>query len=282
MKVFFVVPAYNEADNIPDLLADLVPRARALDARVIVVDDGSRDGTAEEVARSRAGYPITIVRHVHNMGLGRSMDTGLRVALGEASENDAIVTLEADNTSDLDILPQMLSGIEGGNDIVVSSVYAPGGRLVGVGRLRLLLSRALSELFRLVGQVREVHTLSSVFRVYRAGPVRRAVQTYGYLLIREPGYAASLEILLKLRGAGATVTEVATVNDWTKRHGTSKMQIRPALLAYFRLTAAHLAGVIQPPPGSPMAEDEDGLMGATIEELEQGSAPDEVIEGGTR
>ena len=93
-----------------------------------------------------------------------------------------------------------------------------------------------------------------MFRVYRAGTLRKAADTYGYLLVREPGFAANVELLLKLWNAGATVCEVPTVNDWTHRRGHSKMRLRPTAQAYFRVMAAHLVGRIQPPPQSPLAD----------------------------
>jgi dolichol-phosphate mannosyltransferase len=258
----FVIPAYNERENIPRLLADLAPRARALGARVIFVDDGSTDGTAEAIAAHREDLHLAVVRHRVNRGLGTAINTGLRAALGEAQDDDAIVTIESDNTSDLDDLPVMLARFEEGYDIVLASVYAPGGRILGVAPWRLLASKAVSNTFRQLGGLRDVHTLSSLYRVYRAGTLRRAAETYGYLLVREPGFAANVELLLKLYNAGATVAEVATTNDWTRRAGTSKMNLKPTVLAYGRLAAAHLVGRIQPPPISPLAHEDAALVEA--------------------
>jgi dolichol-phosphate mannosyltransferase len=166
------------------------------------------------------------------------------------------VTLEADNTSDLDDLPAMLARFEEGYDIVLASVYAPGGRIVGAARPRLVASKAVSNAFRVLGGVREIRTLSSLYRIYRAGTLRRAAETYGYLLVREPGFAANVELLLKLYNAGARVIEVPTVNDWNRRAGVSKMNLKPTVLAYGRLMAAQIVGRIQPPPISPLAEEE--------------------------
>jgi hypothetical protein len=73
--------------------------------------------------------------------------------------------------------------------------------------------------------------------------------------VREPGFAANVELLLKLYNAGAKVEEVATVNDWSRRLGVSKMNLKPTVIAYGRLVAAHLVGRIQPPPLSPLAGD---------------------------
>jgi dolichol-phosphate mannosyltransferase len=252
----FVIPAFNERENIPNLLADLGPRAAELGARIIFVDDGSTDGTAEAIEDHRDGLHLAIVRHKVNRGLGTAINSGLRAALGEAQDDDAIVTLEADNTSDLDDLPTMLERFDEGNDVVLASVYAPGGRIIGVAPWRLTASKSVSNVFRYAGGLKDVHTLSSLYRVYRAGTLRRAADTYGYLLVREPGFAANVELLLKLYNAGASVAEVPTVNDWSRRLGTSKMNLRPTVMAYGRLMAAHLVGRIQPPPISPLSREE--------------------------
>jgi dolichol-phosphate mannosyltransferase len=250
----FVIPAYNEAENIPRLLADLAPVARNLGARVIFVDDGSTDGTAEVIRAHARDLHFAIVTHTVNRGLGTAINTGIRAALGESSDDDAIVTLEADTTSDLDDLPKMMEKFDAGADIVLASVYAPGGEIIGVAGWRLAASKSVSNTFRYLGGLRQIHTLSSLYRVYRAGTLRRAADTYGYLLVREPGFAANVELLLKLYNAGATVTEVPTINDWRTRKGVSKMQLKPTVIAYGRLMAAHLVGRIQPPPVSPLAE----------------------------
>jgi dolichol-phosphate mannosyltransferase len=250
----FVIPAYNEAENVPRLLADLAPVARNLGARVIFVDDGSSDGTAEVIREHARDLHFAIVTHTVNRGLGTAINTGIRAALGESSDDDAIVTLEADTTSDLSDLPEMMEKFDQGADVVLASVYAPGGEIIGVAGWRLAASKSVSNTFRYLGGLRQIHTLSSLYRVYRAGTLRRAADTYGYLLVREPGFAANVELLLKLYNAGATVTEVPTVNDWRTRKGVSKMQLRPTVIAYGRLMAAHLVGRIQPPPVSPLAE----------------------------
>jgi dolichol-phosphate mannosyltransferase len=249
----FVIPAYNESENIANLMADLGPRARELGARIIFVDDGSTDGTAEAIEAHRDGLHLAVVRHSVNRGLGTAINSGLRAALGESQDGDAIVTIEADNTSDLDDLPKMLERFHAGADVVLASVYAPGGRIVGVAPWRLAASKAVSNSFRVAGGLKEIHTLSSLYRVYRAGTLRRAADTYGWLLVREPGFAANVELLLKLYNAGAKVDEVPTVNDWGRRQGVSKMNLKPTVMAYGRLMAAHLVGRIQPPPLSPLS-----------------------------
>jgi dolichol-phosphate mannosyltransferase len=275
----FVIPAYNEEANIANLFADLAPRAKALGARVIIVEDGSTDRTIEEIEAHRGDMDLRVVRHPRNLGLGTAINTGLRAALQEAGDDEPIVTFEADCTSDLDDLPRMLDLFEQGFDIVLASVYAPGGKIVGVEGWRLWASKSVSGAFRVAGGLRDIHTLSSLYRVYRAGTLRRAADTYGYLLVREPGFAANVELLLKLHNAGATIAEVPTVNDWGKREGVSKMQLGPTVRAYGRLMAAHLVGRIQPPPISPLSGDspiEEALRGGASPAAADATASDDT------
>ena len=144
----FVVPVYNEEQNVARLLADLRPRAAELGARVVIVDDGSTDRTAALIEEHRGDLHLAVVRHKVNRGLGTALNSGIRAALGEASDDDAIVTIEGDNTSDLDDLPEMLRRFEAGADIVLASVYAPGGQIIGVAGWRLAASKAVSKTFR--------------------------------------------------------------------------------------------------------------------------------------
>jgi dolichol-phosphate mannosyltransferase len=240
----FVIPAYDEADNVPRLMGGLEPCARRLGAEVIVVDDGSTDDTVAAIEAHARDLRLVVVRHERNRGLGAALDTGLRAALAASAGEDAIVTLEADGTSDLADLPRMLERLDAGRDVVLASVHAHGGGLVGVDTWRLWASRAVSGTFRVLGGLREVHTLSSVYRVYRARALGHAAEVYGDRLVRERGFAASVELLLKLHRSGASIAEVPTVNDWTQRRGESKAPLLPTVLAYSRLMATALAGRI--------------------------------------
>ena len=251
--IWFVIPAYNEVENIPLLFERLGPVALELNATVVIVDDGSSDGTADVVRGQSGEFPCELVRNPVNGGVGVALNSGIRHVLAQADDDDVIVTLESDNTSDLDDLPRMLSKLDAGYDVVLASVYARGGRIIGVSRLRLIASRAVSDSFRMIGGLREIKTLSSLYRVYRADVLRSAAETYGWLLVREPGFAASVELLLKLYHAGARIAEVPTTNDWRRRRGSSKLRLLPTVIAYFRVAVAHLAGRIQPPPMSPLS-----------------------------
>ena len=252
----FVIPAYNERENIPKLLADLAPVARELGARVIFVDDGSTDGTGRgdrEHARDSCTSRSSATQV--NRGLGTAINSGLRAALGESRTT----TRSSRSRPTTPLTSRTCRGCSSGSSREPTSCSPPSTRPAGGSSAsrawRLAASKAVSNTFRYIGGLREIHTLSSLYRVYRAGTLRRAAETYGYLLVREPGFAANVELLLKLYNAGASVAEVPTVNDWSTPPGHLEDELRPTVLAYGRLMAAHLVGRIQPPPISPLGSE---------------------------
>jgi dolichol-phosphate mannosyltransferase len=240
--IYIVIPAYDEAPNMQRLFDGLRPVARALGARVVLVDDGSTDATADLARNAGADLDLRIVQHEVNRGLGAALDTGLRTALEEASDDDFVVTAEGDGTSDLGDLRDMLAKAEE-YDVVLASVHAPGGRLIGVARWRVLASKAASWVVRHAARLGEVHTVSAVYRCYRVSALRRTAARYEGELITERGFAVNVELLLKLKACGASVCEVPTTNDWTQRAGASKLRTRETLLAYGRVLRNHRSGL---------------------------------------
>jgi dolichol-phosphate mannosyltransferase len=245
VKLYFVIPAYNEAQNLPRLMADIRGRmvALRLPYQVLLVDDGSYDGTAE-VAQSCEG-PIVVLRQA-NQGPGGAFRNGLAEALRRADDDDLIVTLEADNTSDLVLLAPMLERITAGSDAVLASVYAPGGGILGTAWHRLVLSKAANLLLAWSLGTHHLHTYSSFFRMHRAGVLRRVQAAYGERLIGEKGFVCMVELLIKLHLVGACLTEVPMVLDGTRRLGVSKMKIVRTLKGYGRVLAAYWRGDYRP------------------------------------
>jgi dolichol-phosphate mannosyltransferase len=233
----FVIPAFNEIDNLPRLLRDLERRPALFGAgsRVIVVDDGSTDGTAEFAEDYRGRFPVDVVRLGTNQGPGAAFRAGFSAALASHPEDALVVTLEADTTSDLDVLPRMLELAREQADLVLASVHG-GGRMLNVGFLRRTLSRAAGAVVRMALGV-DARTVSSFFRVYRASALRAAHAHFGDGLIREQGFACKAEILAKLVELGAVVDEVPVDLDASRRVGESKMRIGETLAGYWRLVA---------------------------------------------
>jgi dolichol-phosphate mannosyltransferase len=238
----FVVPAYDEALNIPRLLADLESRPAlwAGGGRLLIVDDGSSDDTVAVAQAYDGPLPVEVLVQPRNMGPGRAFDRGFRRALELCThDEDLIITLEADTTSDLDALAQMFHEAHAGADLVLASVHA-GGELVGVGRRRAALSRAAAAVIRHSAGL-DARTVSSFFRVYRAGILRNGYARFGDDLIQERGFACKAELLAKLMRVDATVVEVPISLDASRRQGESKLRVLPTVAGYTRLVGRQVA-----------------------------------------
>lgn len=238
----FVIPAYNEEANVPRLLADLESRPELWHGGwVVLVDDGSTDGTVAAAVAHEGELPIEVVRQVPNQGAGRAFDRGFRRALELATTDDLIVTLESDTTSDLDAVQEMLAKAGAGDDVVLASHHG-GGELVNVGAHRRFLSKAAAYAIRRSAGL-EARTVSSFFRVYRAAALRAAYARYGDDFIRESGFACKAEILIKMARMGVRVTEVPVSLDWSRREGESKLRVLPTMQGYARLMMRQVGDV---------------------------------------
>jgi dolichol-phosphate mannosyltransferase len=235
----FVIPAFNEAENLPRLFSDLESRPMLLPpgSRVIVVDDGSEDGTSEIVESYSGPLPLELVRLDENQGPGAAFRAGFAAAL-EQREDALVVTLEADTTSDLDALPAMLQRAAAGAELVLASVHR-GGQMVNVSLFRRILSAGAGLTVRHALGI-EARTVSSFFRVYRASVLREGIRRHGEQLIEERGFACKAEILSKLARMGAHIEEVPVALDGSRRSGESKMRVVPTLFGYWRVCTRQL------------------------------------------
>jgi dolichol-phosphate mannosyltransferase len=230
-QLLFVIPAFNEEDNLPTLFGDLAEIGGLLvgRSRILIVDDGSTDATPAVVAAYDGPLPIELVRLDVNQGPGAAFRRGFEEALAHAEPGALVVTLESDATSDLGALPAMLREVERGADVVLAD-----WRMTGVALHRRLLSSAAGWVVR-HGLGLEATTVSSFFRVYRAATLADATRRFGDHLIRERGFACKAELLGKLSAMGARIVEVPVSLDWSRRSGESKMPVVRTMLCYWRM-----------------------------------------------
>lgn len=235
--IHILAPCFNEAPNLRlffERLETVLLRENQ-SFRFVMVDDGSTDATPDILKETACKFPVEIVTHATNRGAGRAFQSGFERILEDASDSDTVITIEADNTSDLDILPRMIRTLEENEaDAVLASCYAKGGRVLGTNRLRIAISWIANRLVEWLFGLEKLHTFSCFYRGIRAGILRRALFAYEGRLITRPGYICMVEMLINLSRLPVSIREIPAVLDCDRRRGTSKMKIMKTSLSYFR------------------------------------------------
>ena len=216
MQVLVVIPTYNESENIEGVLHKV--RGALPDATVLVVDDGSPDGTGDmaEQVGSQIGN-IEVLRRSEKAGLGSAYRAGFRWGLDRGF--DVCVEMDADLSHDPDALPDLVAPLDGGNgvELVIGSRYVPGGSIPKWAWHRRLLSRGgnvyASALLGL-----GVTDSTAGFRAYAATVLNRIALDS----IRAEGYGFQIEMTYQAKQAGATIAEVP-IRFVDRTKGESKM-----------------------------------------------------------
>lgn len=241
-KTYIVLPAYNEEAGLEKLLLRIksTMEGAGLDYHVVVVNDGSKDNTAEKAQQQAGTLPITIINHERNKGLGEALKTGLRKSVESCSPRDLIVTMDADNTHPPDLIPTMVSRIDGGYDLVIASRFVKGAKEYGLRWHRKLLSRGASLLMRTLFRMNGVRDYTCGFRAYRAETLKQGFLEWGERFIQEKGFNAIVEILLKLRAQKIKAYELPLILHYDWKEGASKMPIIKTTVRYGTLIAHNL------------------------------------------
>lgn len=242
--VIVTLPAYNEEATLPPLLARVkeAMQESGFEYRVIVVNDGSSDGTASVVDAMKGDLPLERIDHEQNQGLGAAVRTGLLHAIEGTGERDIIVTMDSDNTHTPGLIAGMVRGIREGNDVVIASRFRPGARIMGVPFYRRVLSAMASIVFRVMFPTRNVRDFTSGYRAYRAPLLKQAFDTYGEQFVAESGFSCMVDILLKLRKLDAIMTELPLVLRYDFKYGISKMMVVRTITDTLKLLATRRLG----------------------------------------
>jgi dolichol-phosphate mannosyltransferase len=226
-KVLVTLPAYNEEESLPELL-ERIGEAFAdshLPYEIVIVNDGSKDATAQIIEQYSLQMPIHAVTHVVNQGLGVTIRDGMREACERANERDIILTMDADNTHPPGLIPRMVQMIHEGCDVVIASRFQNGASVTGVPFNRHLLSYGARLLFTVMFPTKGVRDYTSGFRAYRVSVVREAFEKYGDNFVGEKGFSCMADILLKLRKSKALFGEAPLRLRYDLKGGESKMQV---------------------------------------------------------
>ena len=229
-EVVVVVPTYNEAENLPVL----VERLFALDlpsTKLLVVDDGSPDGTGEVAERlgRELGGRVELIQRGRKMGLGTAYVDGMTQALAEGP--DFIVQMDADMSHPPERVPAFLEALNDA-DVVVGSRYVPGGGSEDSwGIRRRVLSLLSNEGIRLATGVK-VRDATSGFKAFR----REAIAAVDLTRFRCSGFGFQVEMVKACERREFKVVEIPIIFG-RRASGKSKMSIAIAVEALWRLPA---------------------------------------------
>jgi len=238
MKVLVALPAYNEEQGVASVLGSIINlrEKSKYDISVLIVNDGSSDGTAEVVRKMSCGREyITLINHDKNKGLGSAMRTILDFSMKNLSDEDILVTLDADNTHSPMLIEKMLDLLLLKKlDLVVASRFAKGGMEIGLSSIRKLYSRGAMYFFKLFFPIRNLNDYSSGYRAYNMGVLRRAYNRWNGL-VTSNGFECMAEIAAKLSRMKINAAEVPLVLRYDFKKGKSKMKVASTVRGYFSL-----------------------------------------------
>jgi len=214
MDVLVVLPTYNESENIDRVLRRI--RAALPEATVLVVDDGSPDGTADaaEVLGKELGN-VEVMRREVKTGLGSAYRAGFRWGLDRGF--DACVEMDADLSHEPEALPSLVAPLADGHELVIGSRYVPGGVIPNWAWHRRLLSRG-GNLYASTLLGLGVADATAGFRCYAASLLDRIDLDQ----VRAEGYGFQIEMTYAATRAGAPVLEVP-IRFVDRVDGESKM-----------------------------------------------------------
>ncbi|MFN2586574.1 MAG: polyprenol monophosphomannose synthase [Actinomycetota bacterium] len=227
-RALVIVPTYNERDSIGEVARRLFEAAGDR-VELLVVDDGSPDGTAEHVKHLAQGpHSIHLVERSHKQGLGTAYVAGFRWALERGYW--AVVEMDADLSHDPADVPRLLHRLESGADLAIGSRYVAGGATENWGPLRRALSAA-GNLYARAWLGYPVKDSTAGFRAYRAA----TLGAEDLSTVRTEGYGFQIEMTRRVWQRGGTIAEVPIV--FTERvAGKSKMSRRIVVEALAQVT----------------------------------------------
>ncbi len=223
LKICFVLPTYNEEENIENIIKQILEKAVHQNANtfsILVVDDNSSDDTQSIVKRL-----ISLNQNIHlisgqKKGLGDAYKRGFAFALNDLNA-DLIFQMDSDGQHDASLIPNFINHIEEGKDVIIGSRFIEGGTTPDFSFYRLLMSKVGNLLVRYVGGITQVRDCTSGYRAIRASYLKEL--DFSYLSTR--GYSFQSSLICDLAWRGADIFEIP-IEFSSRKGGDSKLALR--------------------------------------------------------
>ncbi len=215
MRRLVIIPTYNEKENVSAMIDKVFSLSEPFE--VLIIDDGSPDGTASIVKERQKEFPamLHLIERNGKLGLGTAYLTGFRWGLEHGF--DYMCEMDCDFSHNPDDLLRLFAAAEAGSDVVVGSRYVKGVNVVNWPMSRLLMSYFASKYVRMVTRM-PVHDATAGFVCYS----RRALETIDLDRVKMKGYGFQIEMKYTAWRLGMKIEEVSIVFV-DRQKGTSKM-----------------------------------------------------------
>lgn len=253
--IYVLVPAYNEAPTIGVLLWKIrqVFTAFSREYQLLVVNDGSTDGTDDVLPPYLRALPLTLVTHRERQGYARSLEELLRLAVARTDRprRDLAVTIQADFSDSPDDIPELVRRVEGGTDVVTADSRAG----TAMPRAAAIARRLLPSLVPRALRLPEVGDYVGTLRAYRLETLARLLKEAGSgpVLTRD-GWAADLELLVRAARHARRLESVAVSGGSALGRRKSRATAMRSALGAWR-AARHLGSLARTLAEPPAAED---------------------------
>lgn len=229
-RTYVIVPTYNEADNLDELINQLL--ALSVELFVVVVDDNSPDGTGRMADTWSENHPdrVSAIHREEKLGLGTAYIAGFKYAL-EQPQASAIMTMDADFSHNPRYIPEMIAAARN-NHLIIGSRYVPGGGSRNCSWKRIILSKGANLFARTLLGLR-ANDVTSGFRLYQ----REVLASVALDQIFSNGYSFLVEMLFLCQRRGWQIGEVPIIFE-DRRMGKTKIsrqEIFKAQYTVFRL-----------------------------------------------
>ena len=222
-KICFVLPTYNEEENIENIIQQILKEEKNQSKHtfsILVVDDNSADETQAIVQRYISTNPKIHLVTGEKKGLGDAYKRGFKFAINDL-DADLIFQMDSDGQHDASLIPNFVSYIEEGRDVVIGSRFIDGGTTPDFSFSRLLMSKVGNLLVRYVGGITEVKDCTSGYRAIRATYLKEL--DFSYLSTR--GYSFQSSLICDLAWRGADISEIP-IEFSSRNSGDSKLALR--------------------------------------------------------
>jgi len=237
MTVYVVIPAHNEAANISPVIESIRQQlsSASLNFVIMLVDDGSNDETVSLVLGLSHQEQIQIVRNSRRLGVAQTFQRGLQRAVElSVTEDDLLLIMEADGTSDPMLIRGMVSALNS-HEIVIASRFIRGGGMRGFSYLRAACSKFVNQLLRIFIPLYSVTDYTIFYRGYRLSLIKKAFTDYNGFLFSFRGFEANTELLFILSRYNVKIKEIPLVYDYSLRKSKSKMPVIRTIYNYIVL-----------------------------------------------